>query len=227
MLISVNGIDLFYECVGHGQPLILLHGNDEDHHIFDHLAIKLKDLFTVYLIDSRGHGQSTKDCLLSYQLMAADITAFIKQLNIIDPIIYGFSDGGIVSLLMAIEDQINLKKIIISGVNIHPFGIAFFTYIKYLIEYLKHGSKTIKMMLSQPHIKKPELDNIRIPVIMTAGENDVIRQKHTLYIHKNIKGSVSQIIYDQDHQSYVIDNDQLMKIIMPYLADDPIIGFSR
>ena len=81
-------------------------------------------------------------------------------------------------------------------------------------------------MLSQPHIKKSELDNIRIPVIMTAGENDVIRQKHTLYIHKNIKGSVLQIIYDQDHQSYVIDNDQLMKIIMSYLADDSIISFS-
>ena len=121
MLISVNGIDLFYECIGHGQPLILLHGNDEDHPIFDHLATKLKDLFTVYQIDGRGHGQSTKDCLLSYQLMASDITAFIKQLNIINPNIYGFSDGGIVSLLMAIDDQISLKKIIVSGVNIHPF----------------------------------------------------------------------------------------------------------
>ena len=227
MLISVNGIDLFYECIGQGQPLILLHGNDEDHRIFDHIACELKDFFTVYLIDSRGHGQSTKDCLLSYHLMASDIIAFIKQLNIIDPIIFGFSDGGIVSLLMAIEDQVNLKKIIISGVNVHPFGIAFFTYIKYLIEYLKHGSKTIKMMLSQPHIKKSELNQIRIPVIMTAGENDVIRKKHTLYIHKNIKGSVLKIVCDHDHQSYVIDNVQLIKIIMPYLADDPIVGLSR
>lgn len=227
MLISVNGINLFYECIGQGQPLILLHGNDEDHHIFDHLATKLKDFFTVYQIDSRGHGQSTKDCLLTYQLMASDITSFIKQLNIVNPIIYGFSDGGIVCLLLAIKDQSNLKKIIISGVNVHPFGIDYLTYIKYLIEYLKHGSKTIKMMLFQPHIRKHELHKIRIPVILTAGENDVIRKKHTLYIHKKIKGSVLKIICSHDHQSYVMDNDQLTRIIMPYLTDDPIIGFSR
>ena len=227
MLIRVNGINLFYESIGQGQPLILLHGNDEDHHIFDHLANEMKDLFTVYQIDSRGHGQSTKGCLLTYQLMASDIIAVIKQLNIVNPIIYGFSDGGIVSLLLAAQNQINLKKIIISGVNIHPFGIDYHTYLKYLIEYLKHGSKTIKMMLSQPHIRKNELHKIRIPVIMTVGENDVIRKKHTLYIHKHIKGSVLKIIYDHNHQSYVMDNNQLIRIIMPYLTDDSIIALGR
>ena len=56
MKILVNGIELFYEISGQGRPLILVHGNGEDHHIFDALVAKLKNHYTCYCIDSRGHG---------------------------------------------------------------------------------------------------------------------------------------------------------------------------
>ena len=60
MIQHVNGIDLFYEVKGTGDPLLMVHGNSEDHTIFDEAAEVLKDRFTVYLVDSRDHGQSTK-----------------------------------------------------------------------------------------------------------------------------------------------------------------------
>jgi pimeloyl-ACP methyl ester carboxylesterase len=60
MIIQVNGTALFYEKSGAGSPVILLHGNGEDHHIFDALAAKLESGFTVYSVDSRNHGQSEK-----------------------------------------------------------------------------------------------------------------------------------------------------------------------
>ena len=60
MFIHVNGVRLFYEKQGTGKPLILLHGNEEDHRIFDEAIELLKKHYTVYAVDSRGHGQSDK-----------------------------------------------------------------------------------------------------------------------------------------------------------------------
>ena len=56
MVIGVNGIQLYYTKTGQGRPLIMVHGNGEDHTIFDEAVGVLKEHFTCYCIDSRGHG---------------------------------------------------------------------------------------------------------------------------------------------------------------------------
>lgn len=60
MKIVVNGSELFYEVTGQGRTMILVHGNGEDHHIFDQLVEVLKEYYTCYCIDSRGHGESSQ-----------------------------------------------------------------------------------------------------------------------------------------------------------------------
>ena len=76
MFINVNNIRLYYEKHGEGNPLILLHGNEENHFIFDEAVEKLKKYYTVYTLDSRGHGQSEKVKEYHYQDMANDIKNF-------------------------------------------------------------------------------------------------------------------------------------------------------
>ena len=95
MFVRVNGIQLFYEQSGMGRPLILVHGNGEDHTIFDEAVDVLKERYTCYAIDSRGHGKSAYDGQLHYQDMADDITAMMEKLHLENVIYYGFSDGGI------------------------------------------------------------------------------------------------------------------------------------
>ena len=56
--IHVNHVDIFYEMVGQGRPLVLIHGNGEDHTIFDRTVHLLEEKHTCYLPDSRGHGKS-------------------------------------------------------------------------------------------------------------------------------------------------------------------------
>ena len=80
MLIKVNDIELYYEVKGQGDPLIMVHGNSEDHTIFDTASEVLAKNFTCYLIDSRGHGESTKTNNLDYRIMAEDIYSFTKAL---------------------------------------------------------------------------------------------------------------------------------------------------
>lgn len=100
MKVLVNNVNLYYETFGKGQPIILLHGNSETHEIFDKLIEKQKKQYKVYAIDSRCHGKSENLVEISYNIMRDDIIEFIKKLNIEKPILYGFSDGGIVGILI-------------------------------------------------------------------------------------------------------------------------------
>jgi len=75
MFLNVNGISMYYEQTGAGRPLIMVHGNGEDHTIFNEAAAVLKDHFTVYAVDSRDHGLSSKVNGLHYLDMAEDLLA--------------------------------------------------------------------------------------------------------------------------------------------------------
>ena len=108
--------------IGKGRPIVLVHGNGEDHHLFDTEIRQLAEAgFTVYAPDSRGHGKST---LVSdepvteyhYADMAEDIYQFIKELGLKKPALYGHSDGGIIALLL----EINHRLLILPGLPPEP-----------------------------------------------------------------------------------------------------------
>lgn len=73
-----DGTDIYYEKSGHGFPLLLLHGNDGSGDFFSEQVPVLEQYFTIYLIDSRGHGQSTNQAgTLNFRLMADDLLTVI------------------------------------------------------------------------------------------------------------------------------------------------------
>lgn len=217
MKILVNNVNLYYEEYGNGQPIILLHGNQETHEIFVKLIDKLKDNYKVYAIDSRCHGKSENPIDISYDLMCDDIIEFIKKLNIQKPILYGFSDGGIVGLLIAIKEPNLLSNLIISGANITPDVLTFFDNMITKLFYFFTRSKYIKMMLDEPNIPLRDLKKINIPVHVLAGEKDVIKYEHTKLIADNISNSTLEIIKNENHGSYIIHSDKLYEIIKKYI----------
>lgn len=149
-IIQVNNINFFYTCTGSGEPLIMLHGNGEDHTIFDEAAEVLSKHFTVYAIDTRDHGQSDKVAELHYDDMAEDIRMFIEKLNLKKPIIYGFSDGGIVALLVAIKYPELLSRVIGSGVNVNPDGLVKgWHFIFKLIYFIVHSQKIAEVIIEK------------------------------------------------------------------------------
>lgn len=217
MKIKVNDIELYYEKYGMGKPIILIHGNQESHEIFDKLIEKLKSNYEVFAIDSRCHGKSENPKEISYNLMCDDIINFIKELNIEKPILYGFSDGGIIGLLVAIKEHDLLSNLIISGANITPDVFTTFDLLLTKLFYFFTRSKYIKMMLDEPNITIEDLKKITIPVHVLAGEKDIIKLEHTKLIANNIKNSTLEIIKNENHGSYIIHSDKLYEIIKKYI----------
>ena len=213
MIQHVNGIDLFYEVKGTGDPLLMVHGNSEDHTIFDEAAEVLKDRFTVYLVDSRDHGQSTKVSDLHYSDMADDLLVFLNDLDLQNVTFYGFSDGGILGLLLAQKTD-RISRLIVSGANMTPDGVK--GSLKFLIKFLYFFSKDskLKMMLNEPHITAEELSSIKVPTTVIAGEKDLVRQKETEAIAAAIPRSKLRILKGEGHGSYIVHKTTIADLIL-------------
>lgn len=217
MFVNVNGIKIHYEVFGEGKPIILLHGNGECYKIFDMLIDKLKDNYKVYALDSRCHGESDNPKEITYDLMCDDTIEFIKKLNIEKPIFYGFSDGGIVGLLIAMKEPELLSNLIISGAQLNPDACITSDLIITKLLYFITRKKLIRLMVKEPNINPEDLTNIEIPVHVIAGEKDVIKRSHTELIAKSIPNSSLEIVQGEDHGSYIIHSGKLYDIIKKYL----------
>jgi len=85
-----------YATIGHGPPVVLLHGGLANSDYWGHLVTALAPRQTVILVDSRGHGRSTRDARpYGYDLMADDVVALLDTLHIAKADVVGWSDGAI------------------------------------------------------------------------------------------------------------------------------------
>lgn len=212
-----NGIELYYEEYGEGTPFILLHGNGEDHTIFNVLINELKNHYKVYAIDSRMHGQSGNG-ELSYSLMADDVKCFIESLNLIKPIVYGFSDGGIVGLMLLSKYPDLVSTLISSGANVVPEGLKWYIRAFFKVQNFFKPSPFLRLMLVEPHLTKEDLESITANVLILAGSRDMVPYKHSEYIARSIPNATLKILKGESHGSYVINSPKLYPIIKSYLS---------
>lgn len=233
MYIEVNGVNLYYkktECVnyenkGVSETIILLHGNGEDHSIFNKLTEKLANNYTVYGIDSRNHGKSESvGKTINYNDIAEDIIEFISVMSIKKPIIYGFSDGGIVALLIGVKTSNIISKLIVAGANIRPNGIksiwrVIFTIQAYLTVNIEKR-QNLMMMLKEPNISHELLNSISVVTLILSGEKDLIKKNHTKEIANNIENSSIKILNGENHYNYIVNSDKSYEIIIDFLNNN-------
>lgn len=217
MKIEVNGVELFYEVTGRGAPLILIHGNGEDHTIFDEAIEHLSRHFTCYAIDSRDHGQSTKVPELHYADMARDLCCFLEKLDLRDAAFYGFSDGGIVGLLAAQQTD-RMKTMILSGANLYPHGMTDEIYALIEEDYKATGSTKSLMMLREPNITDWQLKKILLPTLVLAGTDDLIKDEHTRHIAEMLPNSRLHILEGEGHETYIIHSTVIAGEILRFLG---------
>ncbi|MCL1951586.1 MAG: alpha/beta hydrolase [Oscillospiraceae bacterium] len=219
MTIHVNSIDLYYEKAGQGPPLLLLHGNGESHAIFRRAVRQLAERYTVYALDSRGHGRSTRVKELHYADMAEDVAQFIAALGLERPILYGFSDGGIVGLLLAIGHPGLLSKLAVSGPSLNPDSTSSGWLRFFRLMYRLTRGAHWKLMLDEPDFTSEQLARIDVPTLVLAGERDMIAEAHTRAIAGAIPGARLRILPGENHMSYVIHSPKLYGVLAPFFEE--------
>jgi len=207
MNIKVNGANIYYEATGEGFPLILLHGNGEDSTIFDKLAPRLAENFKVYTIDSRNHGQSEKTDDYSYETMAEDLYEFIQAMDMKKPGIVGFSDGAISALLLAMKHSEAAGRLALLGINLKPEDFTEESYQYLKEEYEKTRDPLVKLMLTEPDIQLEDVKNVKAPVLLFEGENDIFKPESFEMLEKALPNARLIVMSGHDHGSYIVNND--------------------
>ena len=114
--IALGDITMSYAEWGSGPPLVLLHGGLSTGREWSPLAARLSSRYRVIAPDARGHGHSTRtDQPLSYGLLADDVASLIGALELSDPIVGGWSDGGQVTLELAVRHPVLAGALIVGG----------------------------------------------------------------------------------------------------------------
>lgn len=205
---QINGIQLYYETYGSGEPLIMLHGNGGSIDAFRYQIPFFAKYYQVIAIDSRLQGKSGgSPDTISYEQMASDFCALLDYLHIKSSNVLGWSDGGIDGIIMAMKCPEKVKKLAISGANTVPDSTAVTNAdiqgMKNFVANPGKASKTdvalTQMMIDQPNISYADLGKISCPVLVMAGDRDMIKAEHTLKIYQSIPGASLCIFPDSNH----------------------------
>ena len=219
--VEANGIILHYTVYGEGAPIVLIHGNGEDHTIFHTEIDQLTSAgYKVYAPDSRGHGANSPLPEYHYTDMAEDTYAFIKAMGLSKPALYGHSDGGIIGLLLELRHPGTLSVLAISGTNLSPAGLIPSFIETYSAANQEHPDPLVTLMLTEPRISAEELKNIWIPVLVTAGEHDLVLRSETEKIAGAIPRAKVVIVEKEDHGSYIVGSEIMGKLLIDFLREN-------
>jgi pimeloyl-ACP methyl ester carboxylesterase len=220
---STNGVTLYYETYGSGAPLLLLHGNGQSIEAFNNQIPFFEKKYTLIIPDCRGRGKSTdSNEELTYDIQASDMNNLLDHLKIDSANIIGWSDGGIIALIMAKDYPEKVKRFIASGANVLQDTTAYFPkelqeFNNYLADTSFKGidRKLINLMVQYPSIPFAGLGKIKCPALIVAGDNDEIRIGHTVKIFEAIPNAQLFIVPKTSHyvlsQNAKVFNDAALK----------------
>ena len=211
--VRLKDAEIYYEIYGSGQPLLLLHGNSQSINAFKNQIREFSEKYKVIAVDTRGHGYSTdlSTGALTYEIFAEDMTHLLDSLKIHKADILGWSDGGIIGIIMALKYPSYVNKLAVMSANLFPKPGALkdiaFVLMKELIDDLKYNKdihsarqrRIYELMFNEPRLTFTELRNIMSPVLVMAGENDFIFEGHTQKIASSIPDSQLMIFKNADH----------------------------
>ncbi len=186
-------ISLHYVKKGSGAPLLLLHGNGESGDYFVHQMDEFARYFTVYAVDTRGHGQSPRGTApFTISQFADDLLGFMDEQGIERAHILGFSDGGNIVLTFALRHPGRVGRLVLNGANLDPAGVRPSVQLPIVLGYklaslfqapkARANAELLGLMVNEPHIHPEELAALTMPVLVVAGSRDMIKASHSRLI---------------------------------------------
>lgn len=237
-LAAVNGIKIWYATFGKGDPVILLHGGLANANYWGHQVPALAERYRVIVMDSRGHGRSTRDERpYGYELMASDVLGLMDFLKIPKAAVVGWSDGAILGLEIAIRHPARLTKLFAFAANSDPSAVkdvdkspVFSAFIARAAKEYEALSATPgqyesflkqigKMWATQPNYTAAELKGISTPTWIVDGDHDeAIKRENIEYMAAEIPGAGLLIQPEVSHFSFLQDPRQFNENVLHFLG---------
>jgi pimeloyl-ACP methyl ester carboxylesterase len=203
-----DGARIWFATGGTGNLVILLHGGlGHSGNWGKQIPALLDEGYQVVVIDSRGHGRSTRDARpYRYDLMGTDVLAVMDQLKIAIAPIVGWSDGACTALIMAAENPRRVSGVFFFGCNMDPSGTKEIEWPQVVIErcFSRHKRdyaslsatpdafdsfvEAVSLMeKTQPNYNAADLARIDVPVQVVQSEHDeFIRAEHAAYLARTL-----------------------------------------
>jgi pimeloyl-ACP methyl ester carboxylesterase len=234
-----DGALIWYATYGSGSPVILLHGGLGHSGNWGHqVPMLVASGHRAVLIDSRGHGRSTRDSRpFTYELMASDVLAVMDVLQLEKAAVIGWSDGACIALILAMKAPARIAGVFFFGCNMDPSGTKEFQPSQILDRcFNRHASDYAElsatpdqfqafadavgqMMKTEPNYSAKDLADIHVPVAIVQSEHDeFIKPEHAEYLARSIPGAELIILPGVSH---------FAPLQRPEQFNDTVRGFLR
>ena len=240
-----DGARIYFTTYGDGPPVVLLHGGLANQRYWgDQVPALIKAGYRVVLIDSRGHGRSTRDGRpYTYELMASDVIAVMDVLHLPKAAVVGWSDGAIIGLVMALKDPDRVTGVFAFAANMDPSGVKedvetnptfdrferraaveYRSLARPPSAYVDFQAAIERMWSKEPNYTAADLAKIAVPVAIADGDHDeAIKREHTEYLAHSIPGAQLIILPDASHFAFLQQPDAFNAAVIGFLkgGNDP------
>jgi pimeloyl-ACP methyl ester carboxylesterase len=235
-----QGARIWYASYGAGPAVILLHGGNGNAGNWGYQVGPLIEAgYRVILIDSRGHGRSTRDDRpYSYDLMSDDVLAVMDALDVGKAAIIGWSDGACTGLVLARYHPQRVAGVFYFACNMDNSGTLPFEFTptigrclaRHTLDYAALSSTPDAfdammqavgvMQATQPEYSAADLAEIRVPVTIAQAEGDeFIRREHADYLARTIPGARFMLLNDVSHFAPVQRPEEFTEVVLEFLAE--------
>jgi pimeloyl-ACP methyl ester carboxylesterase len=234
-----DGARIWYATYGSGSPVILLHGGLGHSGNWGYQVPALVSSgHRAVLIDSRGHGRSTRDSRpFMYELMASDVLAAMDALHLEKAAVVGWSDGACTALILARQAPERVAGVFFFGCNMDPSGTKEITPDPILDRCLGRHAKDYaqlsatpdqfqgfaevvgQMQRTQPNYSARDLADIRVPVAIVQSEHDeFIKPEHAEYLARSIPGAELILLPGVSHFAPLQRPEQFNSVMLAFLG---------
>jgi pimeloyl-ACP methyl ester carboxylesterase len=220
-----------------GEPVILLHGGLANANYWGNQVKALQSRYRVIVMDSRGHGRSSRDDKpYGYDLMASDVLALMDFLKIPKAAIVGWSDGAIIGLDIALTHPERLTKLFAFAANSDPSGVSDITSSPVFNAFIARAEKEYetlsptpteyqsflaqvqKMWETQPNWTADDLARISVPVwIVDADHDEAIKRENIEFMAANVPNAGLLLQPEVSHFSFIQDPEQFTADVVHFL----------
>lgn len=226
-----------YEWDNDGEAVVLLHGGLSKTSSWDYLLVpSLEDEFHVFAYDRAGHGfTGDKQGSLHFEFQRDEAIAYLEDVVKEPAHLIGYSDGGIIALMVAIARPDLVKSIVAIGANYHyDAPLSEFSEAEVSEEeqaeynlispdaphtLLEKKIRMNQIWKTEPDIALSDIATIQCPVLVLAGDDDVIKHDHTISLYEALPLGQLAIVPGTSHGVVKEKPALMMANIMQFLED--------